>query len=179
MEVGLCICNVAAMACLYVCMYVGVHAYVKDFVALVQVVQLAHGLGIFHRDISISNIFYDKQSNHIFLNDWSSAYYKHSSPTSSSLFRGNSVKWVGTPYFSCSSADDRGNHIPTAADDLRSIVKCAQISYCNPPFFSTSSANEMEVYFDREILQSPYWRKAWNLAGNCEYDSLAAHFQQI
>lgn len=169
--------------CMYVpCLSPGNRAPVKDFSALVKVVQLAHGLGIFHRDISVSNIFYDRRSNHIFLNDWSSAHYNRAplSSLSSSQFRGgvSVVKWVGTPYFSCSSADARGNHIPTAADDLRSIVKCAQISYCNQPF-PISSAKEIGIFFNLEILQSPYWKKAWDLAGNCDYDSLVAHFEEL
>eukprot|EP01036_Dinobryon_divergens_P036525 gene36525-47580_t len=89
----------------------GVRAYMEDFAALVRVVQYAHGLDIFHRDISISNIFYDKQSNKIFLNDWSSAH-KRCSSTAASPFpsQEDSVKWVGTPYFSCSRADGHGNH---------------------------------------------------------------------
>ena len=68
---------------MYVCMFkficvTGVRALVKNFAVLVRVVvDIAHGLGIFHRDISISNIFYDsreEESNrNIFLmNDWSS-----------------------------------------------------------------------------------------------------------
>ena len=82
------------------------------------------------------------------------------------------MKWVGTPYFSCSTADDYGNHIPTAADDLRSIVKCAQISYCNQPFPTSS-----RLYLDNEILQFTYWKRAWELAGCCDYDSLVVHFE--
>ena len=157
----------------------GVRAHVKDFAALVRVVQHAHGLSIFHRDISISNIFYDKQSNEMFLNDWSSAHKRYSSAAASPVSsQEDSVKWVGTPYFSCSRVDGQGNHIPTAADDLCSIVKCAQLSYCNqllPILLET----ERERFFDREIWQVPYWRTAWDFGERCDYDSLAAHFQQL
>jgi serine/threonine protein kinase len=163
------------------CFYVsGVRAYVEDFAALVRVVQHAHGLGIFHRDISISNIFYDKQSNEIFLNDWSSAHKRRSS-TAASPFpsqEDSSVKWVGTPYFSCSRADGHGNHVPTAADDLCSMVKCAQLSYCNQ-LLPMLQETKREEYFAREILQVPYWRTAWDLGERCDYDSLAAHFIQL
>ena len=143
---------------------------------LVRVVEIAHRLGIFHRDISISNIFYDsreKSNRNIFLNDWSSAHRTHH------LLSSSPVKWVGTPYFSCSRADSYGCHIPTAAEDLCSIVKCAQISYCNQPLLPSSSAAEGAEYFDREITSSPYWKNAWHLAEKGEYDSLAAHFEQL
>ena len=126
----------------------GVRAYVKDFAALVRVVQHAHGLGIFHRDISISNIFYDKQSNEKFLNDWSSAHKRfYSAAASPFSSQEDSVKWVGTPYFSCSRVDGQGNHIPTAANDLFSIVKCAQLSYCN----QLAGDGEIEILRSRDL----------------------------
>ena len=60
--------------------YSGHRSRVKDFSPLVQVVQLAHSLGIFHRDISIANIFYHVDSSRIFLNDWSSAHHSTAVP---------------------------------------------------------------------------------------------------
>jgi len=171
--------------CMYVCMIIGTgrRSHIREFAALVRVVQLAHGLGIFHRDISISNIFYGEEGECIFLNDWSSAHCtttaaakpSHRFSSSSGSAAGNSVKWVGTRYFSCSKADENMNHVPTAADDLRSLVKCAQISYCNQP---TPLPGTEERYFECEIMQDSYWRKAWDLAGNSEYQALVEHFER-
>jgi serine/threonine protein kinase len=45
----------------------------SDFVKLIYILKKCHSIGLMHRDIKLSNIFFDPRKQQVVLNDWSCA----------------------------------------------------------------------------------------------------------
>jgi hypothetical protein len=48
-----------------------VQVCLSDFVELVDILEACHGAGVVHRDLKLSNFFFDPSTKSVFLNDWS------------------------------------------------------------------------------------------------------------
>lgn len=137
------------------------------FAPLVKVLQQAHAAGIVHRDVKPSNIYFDEAEEELFLSDWSSAYFpRRTDVTGSSV---GLVRWIGSSYYTVTRADADGLHVPLARDDLLSLVRTAHAVYCNqhPPW-----PDDIEAYVQRELIGSPLWYEAIELATSSQYDEL-------
>ena len=136
--------------------------------ALLCALQSAHLLGIVHRDVKPDNIYLDRSDHsRVILNDWSSA-----------ATLGKECDWVGTRMFS-DAPDGRGKHIPSAALDLRSLVRTA---YClarqrYPP---NSQGDGDYDEFWRSISHSyTVYEDALRFATNVNYTSLSELFESF
>ena len=140
-------------------------------VALLNVVQMAHGLNWIHRDIKPDNIYLDCDDTlRIVLNDWSSAVPANVE-----------CDYVGTRLFG-DGPGANNKHRPDQCLDLRSLVKTAFcLSKQRMPAVEDNDG-AVKQYWDRVKLQSPLFRKAINLAdaGTADsYDKLAELFANI
>lgn len=93
----------------------------SHIVQLVRLLQRVHEIGNCHRDIKPDNIYVSSQ-NQIVLSDWASA------STINQL-----VSFQGTPGFNDFEGLAPEFHEPTAADDLKALVKSAYLMIFNQP----------------------------------------------
>lgn len=140
----------------------------KHFADLVTVLERAHGLGIYHRDVKPDNIFLTDKDT-IFLNDWSSAYRRPEH-----CVQNQSIRWIGSAFFTVSAPDSNGCHIPQAADDLLSLVRTVNVMLHNQKIWTVLA--DMEGYIAKYINGRRFWKEAVEYAATENYEQLRKSF---
>jgi hypothetical protein len=106
------------------------------------------------------NIFKDDDGN-IILNDWSSA-----------AFTGKNIAWAGTLWYY--EKPETMKHDPQPKDDLIALIRTAYRMY-SMTFPSDWSLERITNTFSSSVL----WRRALELAEQCDYDGLRDFFNSL
>lgn len=138
--------------------------------AVVRILQRAHAAQVFHRDLRPDNIVVDDNGN-TFLNDWSSAYVRPEGASADLR-----IPWAGSHIFSVSQKGTDGRHVPTAADDLRSLVRCAVVIIRN---LDTTPIVDVDKFFRTFIDESGMFKSADTMASELDYDGVSRLLSQF